>query len=184
MGEYGTARAVSMAVWRRLTKWSMAKVSTAGANSIEGDDGTLGKVLLADHQFENVGGEHIEVAANDLGDASGATNQQPGTSAAEIKAVYLAPGKVTVKNLCAVLVPMASGGLVQSGIGEAQRGLDLNNHQRVRKHRQTLGQHDPRGTVRSVLSQTLQPGLQHALIAETSRSAKWPTVRARARESA
>ena len=46
-----------------------AKVSTAGASSSSADHRAALEVLLADHELEDVGGEHVEVAADHLRDA-------------------------------------------------------------------------------------------------------------------
>ena len=67
----------------------------------------LAEILLADHQLEDVGREHVEIAADHLGDAEIADRVVNTTIAALIRP-YLAAGSVMVKNLRAVRVPIES----------------------------------------------------------------------------
>ena len=85
------------------------------------------------------------------------------TSAAEIRP-YFAPGSVMVKNLRRVEVPSASRRLVEPGVGEGERADQ--DHQRMREHREALGDDDARRAVDVLEAEGGDHALGDALVAE------------------
>ena len=123
----------------------------------------LGKVLLADDQLEDVGRQHVEIAADHLGDAEVGHDQREGHQCGGDQAV-LGPGQCDGEEFAQHGCSHGVGGLVQARIRQAQ-GCHQ-DHQRVGKYGQTLGQHDSRRAVDLADAECLHPALQDPLIAK------------------
>jgi hypothetical protein len=95
-----------MAVCRRDDERSTAKVSTAGASSSSATTAPL-EVLLADDELEDVGGQHVEVAADHLGDAEVGDDQREDHQAGRDQAV-LGARQRDGEELARSVVPIAS----------------------------------------------------------------------------
>ena len=129
----------------------------------DGHHRALGEVLLADHQFENVGRQHIEVAANHLGDTEVGHDQREGDQGRRDQTV-LGARQGDGEELAPHRGSHGVRRLKQARIGQTQR-CDQ-NHQRVRKDSQTLGQQNARCAVNLCDAHTLHPVLEHALVAK------------------
>ena len=121
------------------------------------------KVLLADHQLEHVGGQHVEVAADHLGDAEVGHHQREADQRSRYQPVsgaWQRDGEKAAQRAGAHRV----GGLVEPAIGRVECGDQ--DHQRMRQHREALGQHDAWRAVDLRDAQRLHGAFQHALVAE------------------
>ena len=128
-----------------------------------GHHSALGKVLLTDDQLEDVGSHHVEVAADDLGDAEVSDHQGKAHQRGRDQAV-LGTGQGDGEELPHRAGAQRIGGLIQARVGQGQRGDQ--NHHRMRKDGKALGNHHAHRPVDLRHTQGRQKLLEHTLVAE------------------
>jgi hypothetical protein len=134
-----------------------------GREQQQGDDCTFLEILLADNELEHVGGEHVEVAADHLGNAEVGDDEREGHERGGDQPVLGARQRDGEELACRAGAHRI-GGFIQARVGGGERSDQ--DHQRMREGREDLGQHDAGGTVDLLDAQPRQPGLEHALVAE------------------
>ena len=139
------------------------KCQHCGQQQQDGHHRATGKVLLADHQFEDIGGQHIEIAANHLGDAEVGDDQGEGDQRGGNQAVF-GPRQGDGEEF-----PRGAGAhgvcrFIQARVGQAQGRHE--NHHGVRKHGKTLGHHNAGRAVNLLDAQALHRAFEHALVAK------------------
>jgi hypothetical protein len=98
---------VSIAVCLRLTQLVHREGEHGRRQQQDGHHRTALEVLLADDQLEHVGGQHVEVAADHLGDAEVGDDQRERDQRRRDQAV-LGAGQRDGEELARRVVPMAS----------------------------------------------------------------------------
>ena len=129
----------------------------------QGHYSALGKVLLADDQLEDVGGHHVEVAADDLGDAKVGDHQREADQGGRDQAVF-GTGQGDGEKLPHRTRAQRIGGLIQARVGKGQRGHQ--DHHRMRKDRKAFSDHHAHWAVNLRHTQSRQQLLEHALVAK------------------
>jgi hypothetical protein len=136
----GTARAVSIAVCFLCTSQSMPNGQHRRAQEQEADDRAALEVLLADDELEDVGREHVEVAADHLRDAEVGHHERERDQRRRDQAVLRA-GQRDRPELAPRRRAERVGGLVETRVGKRERAQQ--DHQRVREDGEALGDDDP-----------------------------------------
>ena len=160
LGSSGTARADSSATCRRWICRSSAKASTAGTRQHEAHHRAHLEVLLADHLLVGVGGQHVELPADHLGNAEVGNHKREDDERRRDQAVAH-PRQRHGPEHAPARRAHGGGRLVQPPVRQRQ-GRDQ-DHQRVREAVEHLRQHDADGAVDGGAH---QPTFQEALVAE------------------
>ena len=121
------------------------------------------EVLLADHQFEHISGQHIEIAANHFRDAEVRDHQSEAQQGRRNQPITRA-GQGDRHEPAPTARAHGAGGVKQPGIGAGQRGQQ--EHQHVRKHGKALGHDDARRAINFGNSDRSQGAFENTLVAK------------------